>query len=178
MGFPPSSRFTAHPFPPRFPGKCACCGSANKPVIEFGLSIGYTTPENNEYGEVYLCFDCIVEAADGTDLMVPMSTYMKALDEINAIAGTKEPLLKAMKEFNERQRIAYAEFDSAVASAGNPPVDSPEISGQQAEGNDSADESNVREPVKTSRQKRGTSSNEGSVSVSSGTSDGSDVFNL
>ena len=178
MGFPPSSRFTAHPWPPRFPGRCACCGAANRPVIEFGLSIGYTTPENNEYGEVYLCFTCVVEAATGTDLMVPISVYDEAITEINAIADSKEPLFTAVKEFNERQRAALAEFDTAIANINNPPAVNLEVSGQEAKGNDSADESSSREPVKTSRQKRGASSDEGTVSVSSGTSDGADVFTL
>lgn len=42
--------------PAALPAKCISCGSVNKPVIDFGMSL-------NRYGAVYFCEDCIGEAA-------------------------------------------------------------------------------------------------------------------
>lgn len=50
-----NSRFQVTQRPVVSPGKCASCGSVERPVVDFGLDIDF-------YGTVYLCVDCISEA--------------------------------------------------------------------------------------------------------------------
>lgn len=61
-----NDRFQVSERPIRKPGNCACCGSASKPVVSFGTNI-------LRYGCVYLCVDCVTEAATKFG-MVPKTT--------------------------------------------------------------------------------------------------------
>lgn len=70
----PLSRFQLCDSPPATPGKCAVCGSPNKPVIDFGLNIDY-------YGGVFLCVGCLAEAAGVIDMV-----HRSELDEAKAEA--------------------------------------------------------------------------------------------
>lgn len=55
-GQPSYSRFQLLPTPIAIPGKCATCGSVDRPVIDFGINIDF-------YGVFYLCVGCLTEAA-------------------------------------------------------------------------------------------------------------------
>ena len=59
----PDSRFQLLPLPVVSPGKCACCGAPDRPVVDFGMTIQF-------YGAVLLCVTCMTEAAAVID-MVP-----------------------------------------------------------------------------------------------------------
>lgn len=50
-----NSRFQFLPRPAAAPGKCSCCGSVERPVVDFGLDIEI-------YGAVVLCVLCVGEA--------------------------------------------------------------------------------------------------------------------
>lgn len=62
------------------PGKCACCGSVERPVVDFNFDLDF-------YGVVYLCTDCLREAADiagitSTEVQVaPLPIDYEALNE-------------------------------------------------------------------------------------------------
>ena len=51
-----NSRFKLLPIPTNSPGKCACCGAVDRPVVDFGFAL-------LGYGVVMLCVLCISEAA-------------------------------------------------------------------------------------------------------------------
>lgn len=61
-GFPLTSRFTLLPTPVVAPGKCAVCGTVDKPVVDFNLTIDF-------YGAVLLCDHCLREAASGVGMV-------------------------------------------------------------------------------------------------------------
>lgn len=50
-----NGRFRFLERPAALPGKCACCGAVDKPVVDFGFDVDW-------YGVVYLCLDCLGEA--------------------------------------------------------------------------------------------------------------------
>lgn len=51
-----NSRFKLLPKPYNSPGKCACCGAVDRPVVDFGFSL-------LGYGVVVLCVLCLSEGA-------------------------------------------------------------------------------------------------------------------
>lgn len=51
-----NGRFKFLDRPAALPGKCACCGSVERPVVDFNFDLDF-------YGVVYLCVDCLGEAA-------------------------------------------------------------------------------------------------------------------
>lgn len=51
-----NGRFQYSDRPNVLPGKCAVCGSVERPVIDFGMQLDF-------YGAVLLCTTCILEAA-------------------------------------------------------------------------------------------------------------------
>ena len=52
----PLSRFQLLQRPMVIPGHCAVCGTPNRPVVDFGMTLEF-------YGAVYLCEVCLTEAA-------------------------------------------------------------------------------------------------------------------
>lgn len=50
-----NGRFKFLERPAALPGKCACCGAVDKPVLDFGMDLDF-------YGAVYLCVECLGEA--------------------------------------------------------------------------------------------------------------------
>ncbi len=55
--------------PTNLPGKCACCGAVNRPVVDFGVSV---ETEDFGYGVLYLCIDCIMQAGKKFGITEPM----------------------------------------------------------------------------------------------------------
>jgi hypothetical protein len=164
--------------PAAFPGKCAVCGSVNKPVIDFGSSIDFTDPSINGYGVVYLCVDCVVEAAMQTGLVVPISVFDTAVHQAENVIAAQAPVLDAVKEYNEQQRTLSHYFSDRIA---NLLVDGGLVSegsdenqlelGVGNSGTDSSDESNSPagngSAKRSAKQKSGTASDKGTSSVSS-----------
>lgn len=52
-----TSRFQVVERPLAHPGKCAVCGSTDRPCVDFGFDV-------EDYGTVYFCLDCLTEVAD------------------------------------------------------------------------------------------------------------------
>ncbi len=78
-----NGRFKMLERPASLPGKCACCGAVNKPVLDFNFDLDF-------YGAVYLCVDCLGEAftimrdtyASAGSQAVPLPTVnVEAVDE-------------------------------------------------------------------------------------------------
>ena len=78
-----NGRFRYLERPAALPGKCACCGSVDKPVIDFGFDLDF-------YGVVYLCVSCLGEAtsiveanSEGAEpqIVPPPTVDLKAVDE-------------------------------------------------------------------------------------------------
>lgn len=102
-----NSRFKLLPVPINSPGKCACCGAVDRPVVDFGFAL-------LGYGVVMLCTLCVSEAARkvgmvsenlltdnqrAADLIV--SEYLKD-HELKVITnGQFELLLSAVAGFSE-----------------------------------------------------------------------------
>lgn len=80
----PYSRFQLLPSPLVAPGKCACCGTVTRPVVDFAMTIEF-------YGAVYFCETCITEAASVIG-MVTREVY----DE--ARAGSTQSFTAALDE--------------------------------------------------------------------------------
>lgn len=59
-----NGRFSVSAKPQVSPGKCACCGSVSKPVVDFGFDVEF-------YGSVLMCGDCIREAYSMLTAMFP-----------------------------------------------------------------------------------------------------------
>lgn len=60
----PLSRFQLLSSPIAVPGKCACCGTATRPVVDFGMTLEF-------YGAVYFCETCLAEAARAIGFVSP-----------------------------------------------------------------------------------------------------------
>lgn len=67
---PLNSRFQTYPVPMASPGKCSVCGSVDRPVVDFGLTVEF-------YGAVVICVLCLTEAARNIQ-MVPLSELKAA----------------------------------------------------------------------------------------------------
>lgn len=69
------------------PGKCAVCGSVERPVIDFGFDVDY-------YGTVYICVTCLTEAAgiagivsSSSSQVAPLPIDYEGLNEFFRAAG-------------------------------------------------------------------------------------------
>lgn len=59
---PVQGRFALLDKPFANPGKCAVCGSSNKPVVDFNFNLDW-------YGAVYFCVECLAEVGRVIDLV-------------------------------------------------------------------------------------------------------------
>lgn len=66
-----NGRFKVSEKPLVAPGKCACCGAVDKPVVDFGFDVEF-------YGTVLLCGDCITEALSLLTAVFPVSSESQA----------------------------------------------------------------------------------------------------
>lgn len=73
-----NGRFSVHEKPITAPGKCACCGSVNKPVVDFGFTVDY-------YGAVLMCGECIREALALLDTVFPVEGVQDQVVPLPAI---------------------------------------------------------------------------------------------
>lgn len=105
-----ASRFQVLPVPQVSPGKCACCGSVNRPVVDFGFDVDY-------YGTVYLCKNCVCEAATRFD-MVPFSELeQERIARFNAqvVEGRIESVVK---EYLAASNELWDRFNANLYRAG------------------------------------------------------------
>lgn len=96
-----NSRFKLLPKPTIHPGKCACCGAVNCPVVDFGFSlIGY--------GAIMLCVNCLSEAARKVGMVSEstLSDNQRAADQI-----VNEYLVK-----NSLRVISDGQYDNLLQS--------------------------------------------------------------
>lgn len=70
----PTSRMQYLHLPVVHPGKCACCGSIERPVVDFGMTIEF-------YGAVLLCVTCLAEAGQIVGL-VPVAELRAAQESL------------------------------------------------------------------------------------------------
>ena len=84
-----NSRFKLIDRPIVPPGKCAVCGTVDRPVIDFGLNVDF-------YGAMYLCVTCLTEVSSSILQMVPLDTVVK----IQEVA--EQSVQKYLRETNRR----------------------------------------------------------------------------
>lgn len=119
-----NGRFKLLERPVALPGKCACCGAVDRPVVDFGFDLDF-------YGVVYLCTTCLGEASE-----VAGSTNVEAL-------VTPPPIdYEALNEFFRRISDAFSRIDSILPDsyfAGDPELASAESDAESSDGT-------IREP--------------------------------
>lgn len=82
----PSSRMKYLALPFIHPGKCACCGSIERPVVDFGMTLDF-------YGAVMLCVTCLAEAGrivglvPVEELQLAQESLAQSIDENLRSAG-------------------------------------------------------------------------------------------
>ncbi len=96
------------------PGKCAICGSVERPVLDFGLDLDF-------YGCVYFCVHCLREAAsvagilgdESTTQLTPPPIDYEGLNElIRAISNVADRINLVVPDY-VIQFMAYQENDES-----------------------------------------------------------------
>lgn len=161
-----SSRFQVLERPTVYPGICICCGSVNRPVVNFGVQIDY---EREGYGALLLCEFCCKQAAS------------KFPSEPVAEADTSDEVRKALEEQKVALHNGLLSYLNAFSDPGVtvPLYGDDDSVPEQTEPADVTDaqpglsdesEANGRIAIETSSD----DSKQGSTSVSSNSSDGDD----
>ena len=88
-----SSRVTLLDSPVAAPGVCALCGSANKPVVDFGKQLDW-------YGAVYFCQDCIREVSEVIGF-VPIEPFQKLNEEYRKLIVENDRLVSQIQKLKE-----------------------------------------------------------------------------
>lgn len=119
-----ASRIKLLDLPVAAPGVCALCGSANKPVIDFGKQLDW-------YGAVYFCQDCIREVSEAIGY-VPIEPFKDLHDklrsteiELDQIKNEHEVLKRAMANLLSGNTCSCGNVLKPIDS-GVPPVAIPE----------------------------------------------------
>ena len=109
-----NGRFKMLERPVALPGKCACCGAVNKPVLDFNFDLDF-------YGAVYLCVECLGEAfttmrdtfASAGSQAVPLPTVnVEAVDEyLRAVTDSTNRLISLLPP-------AYFDMDDSEVTEG------------------------------------------------------------
>ena len=104
------------------PGTCIVCGSADKPVLDFGMSLEF-------HGVVYFCRDCITEAALAFGDVVSKLDHERTLERAKIAERAVEPILKIVKKVYEQHDAAanYLRTSITAAYAGWDIPDSPKL---------------------------------------------------
>ena len=137
----PTSRFKLTNLPLVTPGKCACCGAVDRPVVDFDMTVQF-------YGAVLLCITCLAEAArlidmtDGANVRtaelsatLSLSTQLaqlgmrtitdeqfdcvlNAFDELNSIIDAIDPIPSEVeqKHCEGQERLFELDRDAAAGS--------------------------------------------------------------
>lgn len=95
------SRFKVLERPFASPGKCAVCGSTDRPVVDFGFDLDW-------YGTVYFCVECLTEVATVVN-MVPVSA-------LHIYEGEFEQTLNDHLSSKNLMLVPRELFDNAIRS--------------------------------------------------------------
>lgn len=98
---PSLSRMQVLDRPYLLPGKCVCCGTVDRPVVDLGMSL-------DRYGVVYFCEDCIGEAAR-------QFGYSSPADSMGAALGAEQSFDKYLND-NDLVVIDRGLYDSITDS--------------------------------------------------------------
>lgn len=106
-----SSRFKILERPLVAPGKCAVCGAADKPVVDFGFDLDW-------YGVVYFCVECLTEIGKtigmvhGEELRVYEGKFEQSLQHYltqhDFALVTNEFLVDAVHSFDRLSTLAVS----------------------------------------------------------------------
>lgn len=94
-----TDRFKLTNLPLVAPGKCACCGAVDRPVVDFDFTIQF-------YGAVLLCETCLAEAARVID-MVPGS-------ELDTVERGATQSFNIQLSEKKMKAVSHEQFDSIV----------------------------------------------------------------
>ena len=170
----PTSRFQLLPSPVVAPGKCAVCGVAEGPVVDFGMTVEF-------YGAVLLCVTCMVEASRVVD-MVPR-TELSAAEESLAQSFATQLIERDLVAVSHDHYIAIttnlSHLSNAVLSAGTYHADLVAESFASAEPTLFDDSEGIESgDAGSSEQDDNVVSDEGPARVSANSGDGSSRFSL
>lgn len=132
------SRIKVFNRPPSSPGKCAVCGSSNKPVIDIGLDVDF-------YGVVYFCNECATQIGKAVGMHIHDEVITLQMENllVKKNTNTAEALLKDLAShvssivntgINDVDRL----FDSA-----NSVVEAPEQESRSSETREQSEEPTV-----------------------------------
>lgn len=135
-----NGRFKYSEKPMALPGKCAVCGSVERPVIDFGADV-------DGYGAVLICADCIRTAAQLVSL-VEGDVQTQVVPPLNFLD------VEAVNEYLARTNAANAALNSILADYvaarqvdGEATANDTRIYEESAESTESVDESDITVPV-------------------------------
>lgn len=128
-----SSRVTLLDLPVAAPGVCALCGSANKPVIDFGKQLDW-------YGAVYFCQDCIREVAEAIGY-IPIEPFQKLNEDHRKLIVENDRLVSHIHKLKETLSVLFSGNECNCKSdtePSNSELPSVEVTDAVVEDNDDA----------------------------------------
>lgn len=160
-----NGRFNVTERPTVFPGKCAVCGTVERPVVDFGMTLDY-------YGAVLLCVECVTSAYNTVQLVmgdesapapaVPHFLDGVAINEYVRFASDSINRLSILLDLNG---VPASKGNEEVFSEPELPIESIESTIDESDGVSEESESLVeQEPLFVI--------DKGSISVSTSSSDG------
>ena len=110
--YDPTSRFQVLERPTSHPGKCRCCGSADRRVVDFGA--------DDEEGTIYLCVVCVTEASMRFGTVAPIDDFNKVLSESTKILQENEKAGEYANELLADISFATGRFFNRVRGLADP----------------------------------------------------------
>lgn len=160
-----NGRFKVTDRPTVFPGKCAVCGTVERPVVDFGMTLDY-------YGAVLLCVECLTSAYNTVQLVMgdesaPAPAVPHFLDEvaINEYVRFASDSINRLSILLDLNGVPASKGNEEVVSESELPIESIESTIDESDGVSEESESLVEQEPLFVIDKR-------SVSVSAGSSDG------
>lgn len=154
---PSVSRFQVVERPFALPAKCLVCGGGNKRSVDFGSNI-------RNYGAVYLCIDCVGEAARQFGFLSPgelVDSKLKAEQSLNTYLNDNNLVVISREQYNTIADAVRSLSDDFSLLGATIPVLDDEAAAQEPDGSaESADDkSDAKQPPagqkpKSSRQRR------------------------
>lgn len=112
--YDPKSRFQVSERPTSHPGKCRCCGSADRRVVDMGA--------DDEEGVIYLCEICVVEAAMRFGTVVPETKYLELSVKYKELQRTSEKAGEYANELLTDVTLATSRFFDRIRGLADPEV--------------------------------------------------------
>lgn len=112
-----NSRIRILSLPVAAPGICCLCGSATKPVIDFGKNL-------DEFGAVYFCIeDCLREIADAMGY-IPVAKFDSCYDDLRELQISNAQLQRKYESVNDALRNVLSDNHISSIVVGDPVSDS------------------------------------------------------